>query len=196
MPTGYTAAIKDGISFEKFVWTCARAFGACVTMREDSSDARVPERFEPSNWHLEKLNEIEAKIAQITAMSDVELTAAANAAHREVVAYQEKRDGEKATLRMQYEDMAVRVSAWSPPEDCVELKKFMTQQIADSLLWDCYDAASPVQEQRTGVEWREHMLQALRQELEYHGKSHAEEIERVEKRNAWLAALRSSVPQP
>ncbi|KKK60691.1 hypothetical protein LCGC14_3021870, partial [marine sediment metagenome] len=31
MPTGYTACIKDGISFEKFVMQCARAMGACVT---------------------------------------------------------------------------------------------------------------------------------------------------------------------
>jgi hypothetical protein len=35
MPTGYTAAIKDGISFEKFVWDCARGMGALVMMRDE-----------------------------------------------------------------------------------------------------------------------------------------------------------------
>jgi RNA polymerase primary sigma factor len=34
MPTGYTAAIKDGISFEKFALQGARAFGALVTLDE------------------------------------------------------------------------------------------------------------------------------------------------------------------
>jgi hypothetical protein len=35
MPTGYTDKIKDGISFEEFVLSCARQFGACISMRDD-----------------------------------------------------------------------------------------------------------------------------------------------------------------
>lgn len=41
MPTGYTDAIKDGISFNQFILSCARAFGALITMRDEPSS--VPE---------------------------------------------------------------------------------------------------------------------------------------------------------
>ena len=47
MPTGYTAPIKDGISFNDFMWGCARAFGALIMMRDDPPGTPIPERFEP-----------------------------------------------------------------------------------------------------------------------------------------------------
>jgi hypothetical protein len=47
MPTGYTAPIADGMTFEQFALGCARAFGALVTMRDEPSDAPIPERLEP-----------------------------------------------------------------------------------------------------------------------------------------------------
>ena len=34
MPTGYTYKIGEGASFKEFVMACARAFGACVEMRD------------------------------------------------------------------------------------------------------------------------------------------------------------------
>ncbi len=49
MPTGYTHLIEEGCNLEEFVWACARAFGACVMMRDDSVDKPVPEKFEPSD---------------------------------------------------------------------------------------------------------------------------------------------------
>ena len=40
MPTGYTHELHEGeeISFEKFVMSCARAFGALVLMRDVLGD--------------------------------------------------------------------------------------------------------------------------------------------------------------
>lgn len=35
MPTGYTADIKDGIDFKTYAMNCARAFGACVMLRDE-----------------------------------------------------------------------------------------------------------------------------------------------------------------
>jgi len=43
MPTGYTNCIKDGVTFEQFVWKCARAMGALVMMRDEPSNV--------DGWH-------------------------------------------------------------------------------------------------------------------------------------------------
>lgn len=54
MPTGYTADIKDGISFETYAMNCARAFGACVSLRDKPSGGKViPDAFEPSDLDVE-----------------------------------------------------------------------------------------------------------------------------------------------
>ena len=68
MPTGYTDAIKDGITFQQFAMNCARAFGACVTMRDDPSDKPIPERFEPSAWHKERLGDAYAALSELDKM--------------------------------------------------------------------------------------------------------------------------------
>ena len=64
MPTGYTLELYDGkdITFEEFVLKCARAFGALINMRDEPRDAPIPERFEPSYYHLKEL--IKAKSGQ------------------------------------------------------------------------------------------------------------------------------------
>jgi hypothetical protein len=45
MPTGYTCIIEDkpDVTFAEYVWRCARAFGALLSMREDSLDAPIPD---------------------------------------------------------------------------------------------------------------------------------------------------------
>ena len=57
MPSGYTNKIKDDISFEEFALSCARAFGACVEMRDDPGDAKIPEEFTPSPYYKKALDD-------------------------------------------------------------------------------------------------------------------------------------------
>jgi hypothetical protein len=68
MPTGYTAAIKDGISFQQFAMACARAFGALVMMRDEPSSAPIPD-FQPSNFHVEHLELARAELARLQALT-------------------------------------------------------------------------------------------------------------------------------
>lgn len=44
MPTGYTAIIEDGATFEQFVWRCARSANRC---RCPSNSLRAPADDEP-----------------------------------------------------------------------------------------------------------------------------------------------------
>ena len=45
MPTGYTAGILEGETFEQYALQCAKAFGALVMMRDEPSDAPIPDQF-------------------------------------------------------------------------------------------------------------------------------------------------------
>ena len=50
MPTEYTDAIADGISFNDFMMKCARGMGALIMMSDEPSDAPILEQFEPSDY--------------------------------------------------------------------------------------------------------------------------------------------------
>lgn len=77
MPTGYTASVQDGkiTEFRDFAMQCARAFGATITMRDDPSDAPIPEAFEPENYNAKRLIEAQEEIARLNAMTDDEKAA-------------------------------------------------------------------------------------------------------------------------
>ena len=55
MPTGYTSKIADGIGFKDFALSCARAFGACIEMRDDPSDKPIPNEFKPNDYHKKRM---------------------------------------------------------------------------------------------------------------------------------------------
>ena len=68
MPTGYTAEIKDGISFETYALKCARAFGACIMQRDDNSNSGAKLQ-EPSDYHYKQVAEADLRLSKATSMS-------------------------------------------------------------------------------------------------------------------------------
>ena len=58
MPTGYTADIKDGISFQTYALNCARAFGACVMLRD-----------EPGDYHLKAMEKARNALAKLESLT-------------------------------------------------------------------------------------------------------------------------------
>lgn len=195
MPTGYTAAIADGISFENFVWSCARAFGALVTMRDDPTDAQVPEVFTPSPYYAESLEKARSELARLKAMTTREISAACAADF----AWLEKRHGERIAeateLRNKYNAMLAKVVQWTPPTpDHAELQKFMADQIRQSIDFDCSTRYDVAPQQRDPQAWHAAALVEMQRSVAYHENAAREEQERVAKRNAWIKALRESVP--
>ena len=74
MPTGYTAVIQDNldISMKDFALVCARAFGACVMMRDEPFDTPIPEEFVPDTYHTDKLKQFTDELNHLeTASRDV-----------------------------------------------------------------------------------------------------------------------------
>ena len=196
MPTGYTAAIGEGITFEKFVLSCARAFGALIEMRDDPMDAPIPEKFEPSNHNVEELNRAQRRMGELRAMTALAAQIGADAAYEaEDAAYAKRRAG-KLALKAKYEAMLAQVNAWqAPTPNHIGLKDFMAKQIIDSIGFDCCEYPEDRPKKLTGPEWLAEEIARAQWDIDYHTKHHAEEVERVNSRNEWVAALRDSLKQ-
>jgi len=195
MPTGYTAAIAEGISFEKFVWNCARAFGALVLMRDEPADAPIPDSFAPSTSYQKWADEARTRLTALEAMIPSEVEIAAAAAHEMAMASWRKQTAASTELRNKYNAMLSRVVQWTPPTpDHHGLRDFMAKQIRESIDFDCHKSAAPDQQEPSA--WHIAQMEHLRKLIARYEQSQAEEVERTEIRNQWLKALRESVPMP
>lgn len=197
MPTGYTAIIGEGADFKRFVWSCARGMGALIDMRDMPSDAPIPDRFEVSSYHPERIVELEAKLVELDATDMVEFKRKIDEKYTIEVANAAERRGRDAELLAKYEAMLAKVEAWTPPtEDHNEFKEFMIQQIQSSIDFDCnsrYDySPKPPDCSPIAVLFVERR-QSILKEIEYHKTKHQEELQRNEERNQWVKALRDSL---
>lgn len=196
MPTGYTHNVGDGTltDFRDYAMQCARAFGALITMRDEPSGTEIPEKFEPSDYHVKALDEAQARLAALHAMTIDQRQVAADKAHADAVKSWDDYEARKVETRQRYERMLVAVDAWSPPTaDHVEMKKFMRQQLLDSISFDCGAAYSPRPLPVKRDEWFYAAVEKAEHDVSYHMREHAKEVERAASRTAWVAALRTSL---
>lgn len=191
MPTGYTAAIEDGITFEQYAWACARNFGALITMRDSPSDAPIPERFEESAYYAESRDKAAAELAAFDAMSIEEKRLKHAEEERENVERNECYRREREALKAKYESMLAQVRGWTPPtSDHIEYKKFMESQIVQSIDFDCSELrAEPIP---AFSAWCVKKRGSLVWSANYTQQAYEDEVKRVNGRNAWVQALRDS----
>lgn len=195
MPTGYTAQIADGISFRQFALNCARAFGALITMRDEPNDAKIPEKFEPTDYHVNKLKELEVEYAELKEMKDSKAEKRARLEYEKELESHKKYIEDKHELKLKYLAMLDEVKKWTPPtSDHIEYKEFMISQIEQSIDFDCSTTYLTKPQLKSGRVWLNGKLEKVLRDIEYHKKEHAEEVERVNGRNNWVNALRNSLP--
>lgn len=197
MPTGYTDKIKDGISFPEFALNCARAFGACVTLR-DEPDEPIPEVFEPTNWHLERIKEAEAELKRLEAMSYIEALGAMKKEVSEQLQYHREGIEKDRKLKESYEAMLAQVNDWLPPtKDHYWLKEFMQQQIRDSIEFDCngtyHEDAILLLEAITVDKWLEEKIESAKRQIIYNTEQQDKEVVRTDSRTEWIRDLRKSL---
>lgn len=193
MPTGYTAAVVDGTEteFKDFAMSCARAFGALISMRDEPMSAEIPDEFKPSTWNADHLAEARSKLEQLRAMTPEQAEAAALKAYEDGCAAADRYDAKQAEEDRRLDAMLEKVEAWTPPTaDHVQMKAFMVEQLTISKNGD-YKASRP--KQMTGPEWLEDSIKQVMKDIGYHAKAQAEEEERCRGRTAWVRALRQSL---
>lgn len=196
MPTGYTADVQDGTvtEFSEFAMQCARAFGALITMRDEPSDAPIPQEFAPSNYNAERLVEAQRDLARLEAMTESEQKAAADAANAAAFKSWDDRESTKAEQRARYEAMIQKVEAWEPPTaDHNELKRFMLRQLRESIEFDCGPPYAPRPGLVNAKDWYAGALARANRDIAYHAEQQAEETERARKRTKWVSDLRASL---
>lgn len=196
MPTGYTAAIADDITFNDFAMNCARAMGALVMMRDEPTGAQIPERFEPSDYHVKAIAKAKESLLLLEAMSAAEATEKAKLAFTEETEYRNSAMQKNDDLRKKYTSMLQQVQAWEPPtQDHNGFKAFMVEQINSSIDFDCnnsyYMERNPIL--LSGDEWLECETAKAKKDLDYHTAENEKEIERTEARNRWVKELRDSL---
>ncbi len=195
MPTGYTSQIKDGISFQQFAMNCARAFGACIMMRDDPTDKPIPEKFEALTYNKEKLDEAQRELGRMNGLSIDDGEKEAGKEFTKETQEREQNVEKNRKLINQYKDMLRQVKQWQPPTlDHVEFKKFMVSQIEGSINFDGsedYYIENPIKK-LTREEWLARKKKDILRDIAYHAKEYSNEIERTDQRNKWIKDLRDS----
>lgn len=198
MPTGYTAELcEKGQSFEEFIWRCARAFGACIMMRDDPLDKLPSLSPENDSFYAKEVQKYKNEVVRLGQMSDSELeTLGLETLKTEIASYEESslaHDLEQLRLR----EMLTKVEAWNPPtEDHTKLKEFMIEQIKTSQSDYSYQDSIVKLKAKTPKQRGMELLVHAREMVERYSEELRKEIERNKDRLSWLTALHESVPQP
>jgi hypothetical protein len=194
MPTGYTHAVCDGrvTEFPEFAMSCARAFGALITMRDDPMDAAIPEEIKPeTQYYDDRIAADMKRMGEIQAMTMEQANTEALEEHRKALSSRAKYLADKEAEASRLNAMLAKVRAWEPPTpDHAEMKKFMIDQLTISLPGD-YAPAIPAL--LDGPTWRQKEIDRLADAVVYAKKERDKEIERAKGRTEWVKALRASL---
>lgn len=197
MPTGYTSGIADGISFEEFIMSCARAFGSLISLRD--SNAAVPEKFEVDDYYKRSIKKAEEELAKLREMELYEAGDEADKEYYRKLDQREESIQKQISLKEKYDTMFLKVKEWQPPSpDHDELKNFMIEQINTSIEFDCnidsdYYTGKIIK--LTGERWLEREINSVLRNITYSKKRYSEECKRVNGRNLWLKQLRESLKE-
>lgn len=197
MPTGYTAKLYDGEQeFTDFVLACARAFGAFVLMRDSAHDAPITLKAitDNSDYHVKSLRTAKAELARVQAMSAEEAATQAHADYLLAAASDEEYVKSHLARRERYENMLAEVQAWEPPSaDHAEFKKFMVDQLTQSLDLDTSLKHHRFAVEKTSEEWLADKIARLERAIAYNAEEEQKRIERNEVRVRWVNQLRESL---
>ena len=199
MPTGLTAALYEGkreVTFEEYALGVARHFGACITMRDDPSDAKIPDKFEASSYHTDEIKKARVKLVEIGVWDAARWQDEADRDYKEKCKQHEERLAEKLARKARYEAMLEKARQFkAPTPDHKEYAKMLVDQLEQSIDWDCSASYMDKPTKQTKWEFKADTIKQLTKNIEYHESSHREEVERAEKRTAWVQALRDAIAE-
>lgn len=197
MPTGYTHDVAEGkvITIKDFAMSCARAFGALISMRDEPMDAEIPEAFEVPTYYAEQVTKHEAKLHKLRSMSPAEAQAACQASHRAELRAWASRCDDRAMKLVRYQSMLQQVEAWAVPTlEHIELRDFMAEQIATSVKYDCEPwSGEQMPVLQRWPDWLRQQIAKAEWDVAYYRENRAKEVARMKSRNEWLSALRGSL---
>ena len=194
MATGYTHPVKDGevTDFAEFALQCSRAMGAAIMQRDEHPSVKLKTR-EPSEHYAERVREARATLDEYLSRTDKDWQdAAAENLQERIETWEQRKVDNKVTFD-RYTAMLQKVRAWEPPtEEHEGLKKFMIEQLEDSIRWDVHDVGpEPVLE-----DWRDFREKTIEHQSSWYLKTlrqQQEDVERVASQNEWVEKLYESL---
>jgi hypothetical protein len=195
MPTGYTYPIEDGTltEFPQFALNCARAFGACIEMRDDPLDKPIPDEFQPSTYHTDAVLCAKGCLASLLVTSPEAVMEKCDEDYIKAVHSYEEAKAERALHNVRYAAMREKVEAWTPPTpDHENLKKFMLEQIDVSV--STYAWTGP--ERETPAAYLARRIEQANKDILYHTQQAEQDRRQAEQRTSWVRALRESLVSP
>lgn len=175
---------------------CARAFGALITMRDDPLDAPI-KPFEANDYHQKALAKARADLVKYERMSIDDWGAKADEDYAKSLDSYQQRAADREASRHRYAVMLVKARAFkSPTPDHDKYAKFLVSQLEESIARDCSDEYDTTPTKQTAAQCRHASLKRAKEDIRYHQKKHAEEVERTNLRDAWVESLRDALAQP
>lgn len=201
MPTGYTADIKNGISFRKFALNCARNFGAAIALRDESSDVEItPENVKfGGNYYQKALTKAKLAKTKFDKLSQKQKRQLFKKETEKNINYCRQSDASMKAQKKSYLSMLEKVQKWNPPtKDHENMKNFMVSQIEGSINFDCnteYNNERIVSVvTQTYSEWLKSKKEKLIWDINYHEEQLAKENQRNDERSNWVKNLIDSLP--
>lgn len=197
MPTGYTSIIEDhdDVTFEQYLWRCARAFGAFIMQREDALDAAVSLERKPDGYYEKEVLRLrkELRAAEEMTLDGAALAMAEDNA--QVLAFHEESKASRKRTSAQYDRMRAKVRAWEPPTpEHAGLKKFMLEQLETGHPSYMREPGEPPKLASDPAAWRAEKIEQARDSLLRTEQHLAEEVQRCKEATAWIQALHAQVP--
>lgn len=195
MPTGYTMELAEkGMEFNKFVLQCARAFGACIMMRDDPMDAEIPEKFEPSDYHTKELAQAKVSQEKLSVMTKEEKIKFGQEKKKDAINSCSKQITRYKAENSRLLKMESQVKAWRPPADIINLKNFILDQIKISLHdLTYYCEEIKVVEGKTPIDFYDDTVASVIWDIIYHTEEDVKECNRAKERTVWIQQLRASL---
>ena len=95
-------------------------------------------------------------------------------------------------LKTKYDNMLRKVNSWNPPtEDHAGFKKFMVEQILESIRFDCYVLDIP--EFYGTDKWFDRKMDDTLRRIAYCEKEHRIEVAKTKERNKWVRLFLESL---
>ena len=198
MPTGYTAGVADGTitDFKEYALQCARAFGACIGLRDDPLTSKIPE-FEPSDYYTKRLSELETELNMFMGAGPAERRSLYEAEQVERMKQKELRLDNKREERARYESMLAKAKAFkytSPYHD--SYTKIIVEQLEQSIDFDCDTSYYDDQTIPSFNKWQDEKLQELISSIKRAKDSVKYEQKRTDSRNKWVKQLKEVLGCP
>lgn len=204
MSTGYTYKIEEeeNYEFKEFVMDCARAFGACIELRDESGEGEnIPEKFEAdTKYNEDAIAELNFELNVLKLMTREERVAEVERVNKRTLESLEVGNEKSYEVHCRYVQMLDKVNKWEPPTpNHVGMKEFMIEQIQSSMKNSGPDNYYERELERfvpsTGDNWYDDKVRCIQDSIAYHKSRICKVEETAKNRTEWVTQLRDSIKE-